>query len=74
MALVAGETGLEVPRRVVAEAPAHLAPGGLLVMEHGEDQGEALEAAARASGAYDEVSGIRDLAGHRRILVARRRG
>lgn len=71
-ALVAGPVGTEVALRIVAEAPARLTETGILVIEHGEDQGEALEAAARGTGAYAEVSGIRDLAGHPRILVCRR--
>jgi len=41
MALFAGEDGLDVLRRLAAEAPAWLAPGGLLACEIGETQGPA---------------------------------
>jgi ribosomal protein L3 glutamine methyltransferase len=36
LALAAGSDGLEVVRRILAEAPAHLNPGGLLVCEVGD--------------------------------------
>jgi ribosomal protein L3 glutamine methyltransferase len=36
LALAAGEDGLDIVRRIVADAPSHLAPGGLLVCEVGD--------------------------------------
>ena len=36
LALAAGSDGLEVVRRILAQAPAHLNPGGLLVCEVGD--------------------------------------
>ena len=39
-ALVSGDDGLDDIRTIVAQAPAHLAPGGWLLMEHGFDQAE----------------------------------
>lgn len=56
---------------IVAAAPAWLAPGGALVVEHGAAQGAAAAAAAAAAGMVDVVD-HRDLAGRPRILVARR--
>lgn len=44
LALAAGEDGLDVVRRILAEAPAHLKPGGWLAVEIGHNR-PALEAA-----------------------------
>ena len=40
LALDGGPDGLAVQRRVVAEAPSWLAPGGRLLVETGRDQAE----------------------------------
>src|SRR6266404_5729633 len=44
IALFAGEKGDEMIRRLIDQAPAHLEPGGLLVLEIGLGQGEGLAA------------------------------
>jgi ribosomal protein L3 glutamine methyltransferase len=44
LALAGGEDGLDLVRRLLAEAPRHLAPDGLLVVEIGHNR-DALEAA-----------------------------
>jgi release factor glutamine methyltransferase len=54
--------GLASLREIVAGAPAHLAPGGLLAVEHGYDQGEAVAALFRNAG-LGNVTGLTDLAG-----------
>lgn len=41
-ALASGTDGLDDLRRIVADAPAHLEPGGWLLVEHGWDQGDAV--------------------------------
>jgi release factor glutamine methyltransferase len=72
-ALVAGPTGLEALERLAAEAPAHLEPGGALLVEVGEGQAEATGAALRAAGL--EPAGHRaDLAGVVRVVGGRRPG
>ena len=43
-ALDGGADGLDALREIAAGAPHHLAPGGLLAVEHGMDQGEAVAA------------------------------
>ena len=49
-ALVSGAEGLEDIRTIVAQAPARLAPGGWLLLEHGYDQAEAVQALLVAKG------------------------
>jgi release factor glutamine methyltransferase len=70
-ALVAGLTGREHLERIVSEAPAWLTPAGSLVLELAPVQAPALVDAARRAGFADVEVG-RDLAGHHRVLVARR--
>jgi release factor glutamine methyltransferase len=70
-ALVPGPTGLESIEVVVGEAPRWLAPGGTLVVEIGETQGDLVLALAEQAGLRSpEVRP--DLAGRPRALVARR--
>ena len=61
-ALVSGADGLDDIRRIVAQAPAHLAPGGWLLLEHGWDQAGAVRALLSAAG-FAQVQSRRDLAG-----------
>ena len=72
LALLGGDDGLEAIRTIVAGARDHLAPGGLLLLEHGFDQGEALRDLLQREG-YVSVETRRDLAGHERCTGARRR-
>ena len=41
-ALASGSDGLDDIRTIVAQAPARLAPGGWLLLEHGHDQAAAV--------------------------------
>ncbi|MDR3202646.1 MAG: peptide chain release factor N(5)-glutamine methyltransferase [Bifidobacteriaceae bacterium] len=67
-----GPDGLAIPG-IVLETAARLAkPGGALVLEHGECQGEALVRLARAGGAWTALETLPDLAGRPRMLTARR--
>ena len=61
-ALTAGDDGLHDLRAIVAAAPAHLASGGWLLLEHGWDQAEPVRALLAAAG-FDEVGSRQDLAG-----------
>lgn len=72
VALVPGDEGTEAVDVVVAGARRWLAPGGALVVEIGREQGAHGVAAATSAGLVD-VEVRPDLAGHDRILVARRR-
>jgi release factor glutamine methyltransferase len=69
-ALFAGAGGLDVIRPLVAEAPAHLRPGGLLALEIGAAQAEAVCALIRAAHRFGEPRVRRDLAGRERIVLA----
>jgi release factor glutamine methyltransferase len=61
-ALVAADHGLADLRAIAGTAPAHLAPGGWLLLEHGWDQAEAVAALLRTAG-FSRLSSRKDLAG-----------
>lgn len=61
-ALASGADGLEDLRAIIAHAPAQLAPGGWLLLEHGWDQAPAVCALLRAQG-LAHVQCRKDLAG-----------
>jgi len=65
LALVAGPDGLAALKAVVAGAPAHLLPGGRLLIEHGSDQGEPVRRLLCAAG-FESVAIHPDLGGHDR--------
>lgn len=65
-ALVSGEDGLDDIRRIIAEAPDHLAPGGWLLLEHGWQQAPAVCQLLRECG-MDLVQSWRDLGGQLRV-------
>lgn len=70
-ALAAGRDGLDDLRMIAAAAPAHLAPGGWLLLEHGWDQAAAVRALLQAAG-LSQVESRRDLAGMERCTGGRR--
>jgi release factor glutamine methyltransferase len=65
--------GLAVIRRLLAEAPAWLCPGGVALVEIGEEHGPAAAALAGADLQYAEVVVRQDFLGRDRVLEARRR-
>ena len=60
-ALASGPDGLDDIRTLVAQAPAHLAPGGWLLLEHGYDQADAVRQLLQQAG-FTAVSSRQDLA------------
>lgn len=72
-ALASGADGLADIRRIVAQAPAHLRPGGWLLLEHGFDQGDAVRALLREAG-FDEARTEQDLEHRDRVSLGRWRG
>ena len=66
LALVAAEEGLAALRRIILTAPAHLLPGGWLLLEHGATQAAAVAGELVARG-FGQVRSHRDLAGRERM-------
>ncbi|MDE2354321.1 MAG: peptide chain release factor N(5)-glutamine methyltransferase [Betaproteobacteria bacterium] len=69
-ALASGPEGLDDLRRIVAQAPRHLEAGGLLLVEHGHDQGPACAALFAAAG-LRQVTLRHDLGGLPRLTGGR---
>ncbi len=67
-ALASGQDGLDALRAIAACAPAHLAHGGWLLLEHGYDQAQHVRGLLSAAGLGD-VRSVRDLAGHERVTL-----
>ncbi|PIQ38674.1 MAG: protein-(glutamine-N5) methyltransferase, release factor-specific [Lysobacterales bacterium CG17_big_fil_post_rev_8_21_14_2_50_64_11] len=70
LALASGDDGLDAIRRIIADAPSHLTPGGYLLLEHGWTQGEAVRALLAAHG-FVEVCTALDLEQRERVTSAR---
>ena len=71
LALDGGADGLDLYRRIAAEAPGHLTPGGWLLLEIGSDQAAAVRALLQKDFERIEVYG--DLNGLDRVVAGRRR-
>ena len=71
VALYSGATGLEAFREIIAGALQHLNPGGWLVLEHGDTQGEPVRGLLADAG-FEVVTTHRDLAGLERCTEGMR--
>ncbi|MBO2515682.1 MAG: peptide chain release factor N(5)-glutamine methyltransferase [Clostridiales bacterium] len=71
MALDGGGDGLCFYRRIAAEAPSHLKPEGLLILETGDGQEKDVSALLRKD--FDQIECRRDLSGRIRSVWARLR-
>ncbi|MFQ2103119.1 peptide chain release factor N(5)-glutamine methyltransferase [Aeromonas rivipollensis] len=69
-ALVADEQGLADIRLIVAGAPAHLCPGGWLLLEHGWEQGAVVRQLLLQRG-YCQVETVRDYGDNERVTLGR---
>ena len=69
-ALTAGADGLDDIRQIVEQAPAHLQPGGWLLLEHGYDQADSARTLLSRHG-FLQVQSRRDLAGIERCSGGR---
>lgn len=75
LALYGGsEDGLAIPLAVAATAATLLRPGGLVLIEHADTQGETLPARLAATGAWGDITDHEDLTGRPRVTSARRAG
>lgn len=79
VAIIAPEKGTEIHQRLIAESPRWLRPpasgggrrpAGLVVLEAGAGQAEAVAAALAEDGRYERARRLRDLAGAERVVVA----
>jgi release factor glutamine methyltransferase len=70
VALFGGDRGDELVRRLVEETPAQLCPGGLLALEVGLGQAEALTAFLREKN-YHDIESKTDYSGIPRFIFAR---
>jgi release factor glutamine methyltransferase len=62
--------GLRIPLEVAARAGVLLRPGGLLVMEHADVQGDSVPAALRTTGLWQGIQDHEDLNGRPRAVTA----
>ena len=67
-ALVAADHGLSDLAVLIADARAHLLPGGWLLLEHGWQQGASVRKLFSESG-YQQVETCRDYGGNERITL-----
>ncbi|HEU4568489.1 MAG TPA: peptide chain release factor N(5)-glutamine methyltransferase [Marmoricola sp.] len=72
LALWSGDDGLDAMRVLEQAAARLLVPGGLLVAEHADLQGETAPAVFTATGRWFDVADHPDLAGRPRYVTARR--
>lgn len=70
-ALFAGDDGMAMLDALVRGAPDRLADRGLLALEVGAGQADAVRGRAEACG-FDRVRIVQDLAGHARVVLAER--
>jgi len=72
LALDGGPDGLATLRRLVDGLADHLAPGGLVALEHGFDQADEVRALLDGTAILEPATSVRDLAGQPRVTWARR--
>lgn len=74
LALDGGADGLDVIRRLLDQAPGMLAPDGLLALEIGAGQGQAVAALASQTFPRARIDVRHDYAGHERVVTVERKG
>lgn len=72
-ALVSGPLGTELIERLLQEAASRLRSGGQIIIELSPMIADASAELVQKSGFYEPPKFVKDLAGHRRVLTARRR-
>jgi release factor glutamine methyltransferase len=66
-----GVTGFADLEIIISQAPTWLRSGGVLVCEHANTHRDAVLVTAASAG-FSDVKDLDDLAGHPRVLVARK--
>ena len=70
LALDGGTDGLNFYRKIAQEAAAYLKKDGVLMMEIGCEQKDAVKEILRQTGEYERIIGLTDLTGRDRIVAA----
>lgn len=71
LALDGGPEGLDIIRPLIKQSPDHLPPGGWLLFEISNDQGEAVRRLLEADGRYTSITIVADSAGLPRVACGR---
>jgi release factor glutamine methyltransferase len=71
-ALDGGPDGMAIHRRILAESPGHLFPGGQIFLEIAFDQAELARQIAGEHAEFGDVRILKDQAGNHRVMTARR--
>ena len=71
-ALDGGESGLDFYERIVSDVGEHLRKDGILLLEIGYDQGEAVSALISKNDDFTAIRVLKDLAEHDRIVFAKK--
>ncbi len=74
MALDGGMDGLDFYRRIAEDAPAHLHKNGVLMLEIGYNQNEAVTSLLEETEKFCNIMCLKDLAGKDRIVIAKLKG
>ena len=74
LALLAGEDGLDIYRRIAEQVDNYLADGGVLMLEIGYAQGSAVKELLEQAGCFEEIKIEKDFQGHDRIVTAFKKG
>lgn len=72
-ALFAGNDGLAVIDRLIAQSPDRLTAHGLLALEIGMEKGAAVKAMLETTASYENIEIVKDLSNRDRIVTAIRR-
>lgn len=72
LAIAGGPDGLDIIRRISAESPGYLKPGGLLILECSSEQTEAVSDLLAADQVFGGIQVCSDLSGAPRVVLGRR--
>jgi len=72
-ALDGGDDGLDFYRKIIPGSLNYLKKGGLIVLEIGETQAQAITSLFYSEGKYEEINVIQDYSGYDRVVSARKK-